>query len=444
MQLQLPLHTPQDHAKALHPAGRGLVTLATPVNGRWREVHRVTVADLPHVVRHFAGAADIYLTQNRFHGRRRIAALAELGALFADLDFYQVDNLAHLKAGHVLELALQDLEAERIPAPSFAVGTGRGLALVWLHGPVPRAALPRWNACQRHIYEALKHLGADARAKDAARVLRLIGSKHSKTGVFVEALTPAAPAWPFDTLADEILPLTRAELIDLRTRRALRAAKAAPGGRQRPPQGFTPATLWEGRLSDLQRLLDMRFLGLLPPGQRNEWLFLAGVAMSWLAEPRVLHYELVYLARQVTGGAWDDRETKSRLHSVIARTKAAARGEAIEWPPGSGRMIDPRYHFRTSTIIERLNITPGEQEHMRVLIGSDLVRERHRLRMLKARREAGAVSRDEYLQQTEARRIEAHLLRREGLGAGEIAEALGVHRTTVWRYLQEVPEALAP
>ena len=36
----------------------------------------------------------------------------------------------------------------------------------------------------------------------------------------MEALTPAGDVWEFDTLADEVLPLTRAEVMDLRIRRA--------------------------------------------------------------------------------------------------------------------------------------------------------------------------------------------------------------------------------
>lgn len=59
-------------------------------------------------------------------------------------------------------------------------------------------------------------------ARDAARVLRLIGTINSKTGSVVEALTSAEDPWPFDRLADEILPLTRAQIRDLRVARALR------------------------------------------------------------------------------------------------------------------------------------------------------------------------------------------------------------------------------
>jgi hypothetical protein len=142
------LITPADHARALHPAGRGRVTLARRLQGGgWRETS-VPVADLAYAVRHLAGEPDAYLTQNRFFGHRRLVSrLAELDALFVDLDYHKTTAHADAHPWHVLDLALDALQAERIPSPSFAVATGRGLALVWLHRPVPRAALPRWRAC---------------------------------------------------------------------------------------------------------------------------------------------------------------------------------------------------------------------------------------------------------------------------------------------------------
>jgi hypothetical protein len=45
--------------------------------------------------------------------------------------------------------------------PTLAIGSGRGLYLLWLRRPIPRAALPRRTACQKVLWEVLKRLGAD-------------------------------------------------------------------------------------------------------------------------------------------------------------------------------------------------------------------------------------------------------------------------------------------
>ena len=68
-------------------------------------------------------------------------------------------------------------------------------------------------------------LRADRAALDATRVLRLIGSQHSGSGLIVEALTSAGEVWEFATLAYEVIPLTRAEVVDLRIQRAARDAE---------------------------------------------------------------------------------------------------------------------------------------------------------------------------------------------------------------------------
>ena len=205
------LATPVDHALALHPAGAGRVSIARRLHGGWRE-QSVPVADLAYAARQLAGETDVYLTQNRFFGRRRLVSrLAELDALFVDLDYYKTEH-ADAHPPHVLTLALEALQDERLPPPSFAVASGRGLALVWLHHAVPRAALPRWRACQHVLWHTLRHLGADRLASDAARVLRLVGTRNSRSSTLVEGLMAPREPWDFDQLADEILPLQRAEL----------------------------------------------------------------------------------------------------------------------------------------------------------------------------------------------------------------------------------------
>ena len=86
-------------------------------------------------------------------------------------------------------------------------------------------------------------LRADRAALDATRALRLIGSPHSGSGLIVEALTSAGEVWEFATLAYEVMPLTRAEVVDLRIQRAARDAEGSRRSQRRPwpPRGLTRA-----------------------------------------------------------------------------------------------------------------------------------------------------------------------------------------------------------
>ncbi len=289
--------------------------------------------------------------------------------------------------------------------------------MVWLHTPVPRAAMPRWNACQKRLWEALRGLGADRGAVDAARVLRMVGTIHSRANAIVEAITSANPATPFEELARAILPVDRAELYDLRIQRAMRTKTRATV----MPEGFTVATLWEGRLTELQALREHRWFGTLPAGQRDEWLFMAANAMTYLVSDwRVLKREIYGLAKYV--GCWDEAEAASRFQAVLGRAMMRSRGETVEW---NGQQIDPRYRFKSTTIVERLEITETEMRELgfKHLVTSDLKRgfkrERRRERLER-------VDRGTYLGETEKRRLAALEMRNTGLSYREIADALDV------------------
>ena len=436
-QLQLPIDCPEAHGRALHPEGRpGRFFVGRKfANGRWRQ-QSYPVAILGEVLRACAGQDDVYLSMQRFFGKRTIADLAELGAMYADVDYYKRPELTGFDPRGVLEEALAALQKARKPAPSLAIASGRGLYLVWFHEPVPRKALPRWNACQDELRGALEGLGADAAAVDAARVLRVVGTRHRQSGVLVEALTDAGEVWGFEDLCREVLPLTRGEVADIRVRRAERQEEKGPQpALWAPPKDFTAATLWEARLSDLQLLRKLRVWAEPQADFRDRWLFLAGVAMSWICSPEVLDRELTRLAEQI--GGWGERRTRSKLSQIFKRVKAAAAGERVSF---AGVEFDPRYRFKSETIVRWLEITPEEQRELHTIISEEERRRRDRERDEKRRREAGAMSRAQYEGRAQDRRAEALRLEDEGLAAAAIAKRLGISRGHAYKLLKPQPE----
>ena len=431
-QLGLEIDCPEAHGRALHPSGRpGRFFVGRKLkNGRWRQ-QSYPVGILAEVLGACAGQDDVYLSMQRFFGKRTIADLAELGAMYADVDYYKRPELEGFGPRGALREALEALEGARKPAPSLAIASGRGLYLVWFHEPVPRKALPRWNACQDELRGALEGLGADAAAVDAARVLRVVGTRHRRTGATVEALTPAGEVWDFEDLCREVLPLTRGEVADIRVRRAEGLAQE---GLQRPlwapPKDFTAATLWEARLADLQLLRRLRGWAEPQADFRDRWLFLAGVAMSWICSPDLLERELTRLAEQI--GGWGERRTRSKLSQVFARVRAAVAGERVYY---AGVEFDPRYRFRSETIVRWLEITPEEQRELRTIISDEERRRRDR------NRKGSEMTRAQYEGRAAERRQEAVRLAQEGLQSGQIAAALGISKSSVQKALSAARRA---
>jgi len=428
------------HVRYLHEGGQGNVTLARKTGleppDDWHQ-RSEPAEKLYEVVPAYDGLSDVYISQNRFYGSRKADRLAELSALFTDLDYYNIPALARMHSLGVLELALENLERARIPRPSLAIATGRGIALVWRHEPVPGYVLPKWNRPQKEIYEALEDLGADPAALDAARVLRLVGTYNSRSGALVETIFEDLDleyVWPFGDLADEILPLTREELEERRAQCAAREPRTAPQREDNPSKGLSSLTLHRDRLDDLKRLIELRELDRLPAGERDLWMFCAALSLSHLVEPLALERKVIELGRDYAG--WSETETKSRMHTVFSKSRAAADGVTAEW---LGQQRDPRYRLTNQRIISMLKIMPEEEVELKTLISKETKRQRDRERKERERRAHGARPREEYIAGARERgqhnRREARKLRGEWKSLREIGRDLGVSHSEVRRLL---------
>jgi len=286
------------------------------------------------------GQPDTYQSQNRFRGdRRAVAQVLKLCGLFSDVDYYNVPELRSLSPEAMLEKARERLKEKGVPDPSLALSSGRGLTLSWQHAPVARKRLAEWNAAQNRIYQVLKPFGADPKARDAARVLRITGTTNSKNGATVRALGDTSEkTYRFEDLVEPLVmnPVwedeeehgeSGADLYSLAVQRAAR-------GLRNHPQGWSETSLWEGRLTDLQHLRRMRYGEGPMEDFRDRWLFLATTAISWLVVPEVLYRETLALAEEA--GGWDEHHTRSDLSQVLkrARRRRGARRSSL-WV-GSG------------------------------------------------------------------------------------------------------------
>jgi hypothetical protein len=438
--------TPSQHAEVLHPLkaqGRVFIGRKLPPTGEWsQDLTPYHPWELDAVLYDVAGTPDIYLSMNRFEGARKVLQqnVRELSALYADLDAYTVPTLAGRAPEAVLELALELLRSAGIPEPSLVLCSGRGLYLVWLHTPVGWNDLVMWQDCQYRIWRVLRPLGADPKARDAARVLRVTGTTNSKNGALVYALCDVRPREAFKELAASILPSglgedeerPGADLYDLRVQHATRREFKAPRFR-------TERSLWLARWVDLQTLRRLRYGEGRMGDFRDRWLFLAAVAWSHITdppEPEFFERELLGLAEQA--GGWSEERSRSKLQAVLERVRMVARGQKVTW---QGAGVDPRYRFRTEEIVRWLEIEPHEQREMFNLVGADEKRQRNTESRREKRRAAGAQPRAHYDKARSAslqqKRVTARRLsEQDDLSSSEIAQVMGVSARTVRRWLK--------
>jgi len=247
---------------------------------------------LPDWLRSIDRTRDSFVSQGQFwRAQRRIAALRSMGLAWADLG--DDGELGWHGDAWAVDRILVALDEVGIPTPSLIVGSGRGYHAKWLfERAVPWQALDRWSVVERTIAERLQGpLGADLKATDAARVLRVVGTVNSRTGtvarlVYSNDVKGLPVRYGFDALADEVLPILRASHHERRGE-VLVGTKGARG-EVRGASHYTVGSLWWRRFCDIRRLCELRGWSApygVPVGYRDLVLFLGSVALSWLAWP---------------------------------------------------------------------------------------------------------------------------------------------------------------
>jgi hypothetical protein len=433
--------------------------LGRSAGGERRRQTVVPLARLPQALARCEGGQDQWLSVGEFYKPNRQAVnLWRMPAAFADLDTHNMPALATLSPDAQTEVLLQACEDRLIPPPSLVVFSGRGLQAKWLFvEPVVRRALVRWQAVQRELNARLRDFGADARALDASRVLRVVGSYSSRSPDVVrlvhaarlptmggQLMTSGVVGYDFEVLADTLLPLQRSNLDEIRRARAeeqaqdeaelaarqARRASLVPvsGGDVRGLRTFVPCELAWDRLEDLRTLVQLRgHEEGLPAGERDMFIFLGACFLAQALTVRSLEAEIRALAQEFAP-TWSEAEQRSCVSSALSRAQAAHAGKTVEF---KGREVDPRYRQRNATLVELLRISPDEALKLKTILPKDEAMRRDAERQCARRRAKGAQPRADYLDAVAMRRVEAKRLKGEGLSIRAIAARLSVSPATV-------------
>lgn len=127
---------------------------------------------------------DIYATVNQFTFTRKLENLVYTTMLYSDLDIYHTE-FKDISKEDFIEKVLNYCKEKEIPAPNLMIYSGNGYYLKWLFSEKCNKyefPLEKYKISQKTINQLFSFLGADSKALDASRVLRLPGSINSKTG----------------------------------------------------------------------------------------------------------------------------------------------------------------------------------------------------------------------------------------------------------------------
>lgn len=386
-----------EHYDLLHKEQKATAILWTknrPVGEQW---HKLDNAEQLPLFDELESEQDVFLTPNEFKKWRRFDLLRSLRACYVDIDRPLTRD--------AVDEAIKD---SNLPPPSAIVSSGRGWHLYWLIESVTAKALPVWQEVQDRLIKAYQ---ADPAARDCARVLRLVGSTNSKNGasVFGSVLDPNP--WKFHDFCNEVLGYRsqpKAKVHDLATARAEKGLK---------PCKSSIYAWWSLVYQDLVTIAKSYPKGI-PAGDRNNFLFLASVAMSWFANPESIKDALQDRANYWTKGL-TAQEVENACKCSLDRLEKHLKGHKHSW---QGEAVDPRYRYKRATLYKALQhlIKPEIEDKLRAII-DEATRAKRR-----AERERSREPRDRVAEGRYSRHY-------DGLSTSKPWEAEGISRATWYR-----------
>lgn len=387
-----------EYIDTIHGESKGWITKAEISKQREFSQWHYHVEDL--LTQNF-NKEDIYISMSTFYKpMRRIENIKELTCNFIDLDTY---NTKFTKTQILMNLEYNYYN-KSIPTPNLIIDSGRGLTLVWSIEKVPYMALPLWKAIQEYLYSQLKEFGADRKALDATRILRVPGSINSKSGTRVSILEKHEYKHTLREIQNEFLP----DLDENRNKKKGRPKKVVYIHRER--------SLYQNRILDIVKLCELRNYDV--KGHREIILFL-------------YRYYLCYFYEDEQRALEDVLElNKEFIHPLGEKELIRATGSAEK----VFKSKDKQYKYKNETLIDILEISDYEQTHMKIIIGKEEYKRRHRIReknrYVEKLKSQGSVSEKEKISQ---RRQKIKALLAEGLLQKDICNSLNISKDTYIR-----------
>ncbi|QNH97699.1 hypothetical protein [Shewanella algae] len=154
---------------------------------------------------------DLFVSPNQFFDWRNTKQLAQLHANWIDIDTVGHDVISQQHQESLFTEVLRILRDKSLPVPTGYIASGSGgMHLYWIYEGVPayKWRVRIWREISLVLARTLKQARPSdanwivdfAASRDPARVLRLPGTFHGKSGRIVQAFT-GGPVYDFNQLA---------------------------------------------------------------------------------------------------------------------------------------------------------------------------------------------------------------------------------------------------
>lgn len=324
-----------NYINTLHKDSEGYITVAKMGN-RWQQYYFEGINDLSINLK----GKDVYISQNTFNNKsRRLIHLKELKALYIDIDCYKM-NLSKEAVKYFME---NDLYGQ-IPIPNMLIDSGRGLYYIIFLENTMAEELPKWQLVEKYLYEKLKDLGADNKALDATRVLRVTGTVNSKNNSIVKVIDTYDYQYTLDEIIENYIP----EIIEDRKEKQKPKGVRKKGRKKKFVSLFTLYKLYYTRFKDIKKLVEIRNYEMT--GYREVTLFLLRYFMNvYHGDDDLVMEEILEINNSFTEPLEKDEVFKATLS-------------------GATRATENVYKYSNDKLIKLLDITPLEQKQMATII----------------------------------------------------------------------------
>ena len=369
---------------------------------------------------------DFFITPNTFYKpQRQVANIRQFRALFVDID--NCENNQCYTAYKVFEMAEEGI----IPKPTMIVDSGRGLHVYWRIKNAPYGALYTWQELVDLFCTRLKPLGADSRATDASRVLRLPATLNSRTNSYCRVM------WQDNEIEYSMYDLREQYLNDNYKKTIAKVNKS--NSKIVTNAFFNSYSLHMSRAEDLETLVKIR-KGKMK-GYRNMaihcYAYWKGI---YVRDPEELK-EIIEAFNNSFA-----IPLKSTEVNAVLRCVPKAIDKFLEYEQGIRSGVTKRitkgmrdkggYWYKNETLIERLDITEAEQRHLKTIIGTRVKYDRNNeKRKNKRRNENGLTPKQQELQDLKVKILQ---LKKEKMKNKEIANKLSIQLKTLERHISSM------